>query len=129
VGGDAKNSMKIEISCACKIFILEDNHERIRWFRERMPKATIVSTAEDAIAILSQGSFDFCFLDHDLCFNDAAFPDRPGSGERVAHYLAQKGFVGSAVIHSVNEIGAMRMKARLHHAQIAPFGTFEVSLV
>ena len=64
-----------------------------------------------------------------LCFNDAAFPDRPGSGERVAHYLAQKGFVGSAVIHSVNEIGAMRMKARLHQAQIAPFGTFEVSLV
>jgi hypothetical protein len=94
----------------------------------QIPKATIASTAEDALAILSQGSFDFCFLDHDLCFNDAAFPDRPGSGERVAHYLAQKGFVGRTVIHSVNEIGAIRMKARLHQAQIAPFGTFEVSV-
>lgn len=121
--------MKIEISRAWKIFILEDSPERIRWFRERMPDATIVSTAEDALAILSQGSFDFFFLDHDLCFNDAAFPDKPGSGERVAHYLAQKGFAGSAVIHSVNELGATRMRARLRQAKIAPFGTFDISLV
>ena len=120
--------MKIEIPRAWNVFILEDSHDRIRWFLERIPKATIVSTAEDALATLSQRSFDFCFLDHDLCFNDAAFPDRRGSGERVAHYLAQNGFVGRAVIHSVNEIGAMRMKARLHQAQIAPFGTFEVSV-
>jgi len=120
--------MKIEIPRAWNVFILEDSPERIRWFRERVPEATIVSTAEDALAILSQRSFDFCFLDHDLCFNDAAFPDRRGSGERVAHYLAQKGFVGRTVIHSVNEVGAMRMKARLHQAQIAPFGTFDVSV-
>jgi len=121
--------MKIEILRAWGIFILEDNDQRIQWFRERLPQATIALTAEDALAILSQGSFDFCFLDHDLCFNDAAFPDRPGSGERVAHYLARKGFGGGALIHSVNEIGAMKMKARLPQAQIAPFGTFEVSLV
>ncbi len=120
--------MKIEIPRAWNIFILEDSHERIRWFRERIPEATIVSTAEDALAILSQRSFDFCFLDHDLCFNDAAFPDRRGSGERVAHYLAQKGFAGRVVIHSVNEIGAMKMKSCLRHARIAPFGTFEVSV-
>jgi hypothetical protein len=48
--------------------------------------------------------------------------------ERMTSVI-RSGFVGSAVIHSVNEVGAMRMKARLQQAQIAPFGTFEVSLV
>ena len=39
VGTDGKKSMNIEISCAWKIFILEDSNERIRWFRERMGDA------------------------------------------------------------------------------------------
>jgi hypothetical protein len=123
--------MKIEIPRAWNIFILEDSHERIRWFRERIPEATIVSTAEELRTHWpsSLRGHSTCFLDHDLCFNDAAFPDRRGSGERVAHYLAQKGFAGRAVIHSVNEIGAMKMKSCLRHARIAPFGSFEISLV
>jgi hypothetical protein len=45
---------------------------------------------------------------------------------RVAHYVAQNGFAGQIVIHSVNEQGAAEMKRWLPKAELHPFGSFEI---
>jgi hypothetical protein len=67
------------------------------------------------------------FLDHDLNWHDAA-GRKPGSGVRIAHFLEQRRFAGRIVIHSVNEEGAGEMKDLLPHAELLPFGTFEIDL-
>lgn len=44
-------------------------------------------------------------LDHDLCFEDAAFPDAgPESGQRVARFLAATRFQGSGSTDAVGEV-------------------------
>ena len=117
----------MRIAETAKVFVLEDSPERIAWFRQRIPRAVVASNAEHALALLDEQTFDVCFLDHDLNFSDVAFPDtRPGSGQRVAHYLAQERFSGIVVIHSVNEAGARAMKSHLPQSHVMPFGTFEL---
>lgn len=117
----------MRIAETAKVFVLEDSPERIAWFRQRIPQAIVASNAEQALALLDEETFDVCFLDHDLNFSDVAFADaRPGSGKRVAHYLAQQRFPGIVVIHSVNEAGARAMKNHLPQSRVMPFGTFEL---
>jgi hypothetical protein len=73
-------------------------------------------------------SLDVVLLDHDLEWGDVA-GQKPGSGVRVAHFLAKSGFQGQVVIHSVNESGAAHMKRLLPQATVAPFGVFSIELV
>lgn len=54
---------------------------------------------------------------------------KPGSGVRVAYFLAQIRFAGRVVIHSVNDEGAAEMKYWLPDAEVHPFGTFEIEIV
>jgi hypothetical protein len=107
------------------VFVLEDNQERIAWFRKRVPQAIIVENASEAMVLLAQGDFKMAFLDHDLGDIDAAYPDR-FQGKEVAQYLACSNFSGIVVIHSLNTAGAKAMKAHLKDARIVPFGTFEI---
>lgn len=117
----------MRIAETAKVFVLEDSPERVAWFRQRLPQATFASNAEQALALLEDQKFDVCFLDHDLNCSDVAFPDtRPGSGQRVVHYLAQERFSGIVVIHSVNEAGARAMNSHLPQSHVMPFGTFEL---
>lgn len=110
------------------VFIVEDSRVRLQWFLERLAKARYSSTVEDALPMLSLLDDDaFLFLDHDLNWHDAA-GRKPGSGVRIAHYLAQRGFSGRIVIHSVNEEGSAEMKRLLPHAEVYPFGSFEIDL-
>jgi hypothetical protein len=70
------------------------------------------------------------FLDHDLCWQDAAYSERKhGNGKEAPRYLAWWGFKGMVIIHSVNEDGAQAMKSYLPQARVAPFGTFELETV
>jgi len=108
------------------VFILEDSGKRLQWFFERLTNAMYSSNVEDALPLLaSLHNNAFIFLDHDLHWRDAA-GHKPGSGLRVAHFLAKSGFKGRVVIHSVNEQGAAEMKHCLPHAELRPFGTFEI---
>jgi hypothetical protein len=79
---------------------------------------------------LEGDGFDLVFLDHDLCWQDAAYSERKhGNGKEAARYLAWMGFKGMVIIHSVNEDGAEAMKTYLPQARVAPFGTFELEAV
>jgi hypothetical protein len=113
------------------VFVLEDDQQRMARFNEWIPNARFASNVEDALPILALlGEDAVLFLDHDLCFADAAYPDaRPGSGQRVAKFIASIGFRGSVYVHSVNERGAAAMKKHLPQAVLAPFGTFIIELV
>ena len=118
--------MKLTISIrrGARVFLLDDDDVRIKWFLERLISITIAKEAPDAIAILySYPLFDFVFLDHDL----GLFTGTEGDGLQVAQHLARRGFDGhNTVIHSTNAAGASAMKESLKCATVAPFGQFEI---
>ena len=112
-----------------KVLVLEDAPERIVWFKERVPDAVYVATAEDAIQALTQQEFRVIFLDHDLHWTHAA--DNAivkGTGKEVAMHLKKTGFRGIVVIHSKNEDGARVMLKILPGAKVARFGEFEIAV-
>lgn len=110
-----------------RVFVLDDTEDRLRWFRERLPKMQCAKTARQAIEILSEEQFDLIFLDHDLSFMDAADITRQfDNGKEVARFLAIKKFAGKVVIHSKNEEAAQIMAKTLPQAEIARFDEFEI---
>jgi hypothetical protein len=89
----------------------------------------VAKDAESALNLLATNLFRVAFLDHDLGFMNAAYPDRlQGNGKEVARYMTRTSFPGLVVIHSVNESGAGAMKKLLKNATLAPFGTFEIKI-
>jgi hypothetical protein len=120
----------IRLPADAQVFILEDSGTRLKWFFERLNTLSVQysSSVEDALSKLIHLDREaFVFLDHDLCWRDAA-GHKPGSGVRVAHFLAKNGLAGRIVIHSVNEEGSAEMKKWLPKAAIHPFGTFEIEI-
>jgi hypothetical protein len=112
-----------------RVFVLDDAEERLGWFRERMPKMRWAKTAEAALEILATEEFDLVFLDHDLSWEDAGFPDRQhGNGKEIARFLARTSFAGRVIIHSKNEDGVNVMAQFLPAAKIERFGDFDISL-
>jgi CheY-like chemotaxis protein len=116
--------MRLTIPRGARVFLLDDDDVRIKWFLERLTSITVAKEAPDAIAILDcYPPFDFVFLDHDL----GLFTGTEGDGLQVARHLARRGFDGhSTVIHSTNAVGAAAMKEALKSATVAPFGQFEI---
>lgn len=109
------------------VFILEDNAERIAWFRQQLPSATIVETVADAKAVLETKTFDVYFLDRDL--GGQVYTADANSGHEIAQWLAAHGNAGdNVVIHSWNAPGAQRMNALLPHARRQRFGTFTIEV-
>jgi Cyclic-phosphate processing Receiver domain len=110
------------------VFILEDDLQRLAWFRQRIPHAVVAKTSDHALEILKNHRFDTVFLDHDLSEIDAYNPNRlHGNGKEVARFLAWSKFPGRVIIHSVNELGAAVMKSYLKTATVLPFGSFEIT--
>lgn len=112
------------------MFVLDDSDERILWFKRRIPEATFAKTSTEALKIMRNGQFKVVFLDHDLSFMDAGFPNRQHSnGKEVARFLLIWKFSGMVIIHSLNPDGARAMKAYLKDARLAPFGTFDIEVI
>jgi hypothetical protein len=107
-----------------RVFLLDDDDFRIKWFFERLTSITVAKEAPDAIAILDiYPPFDFIFLDHDL----GLFTGTEGDGLQVAKHLAARGFDGrNTFIHSTNQNGAAGMRRTLPNATVVPFGQFEI---
>jgi hypothetical protein len=127
-----KSVLRVRIPEAARVLVLDDDPKRLEWFRGSVGAATghtptCCTTVDGLIHELESGEFDVVFLDHDLCWLDAAYSERKhGNGKEAARYLAWMGFKGMVVIHSVNEDGAQAMKSYLPQARVAPFGTFEL---
>lgn len=111
-----------------RVFVLDDTEDRLCWFRKRMPQMRSAKTAKAAIEILASEEFDMVFLDHDLSFLDAGFPERMhDNGKEVARFLAIRKFAGKIVIHSKNEDGVRVMAKTLPQATIARFDSFDIA--
>lgn len=100
-----------------RIFILEDDHERIKTFRRKLigHELTVVENAQDAITVLSNDqAFDVMFLDHDLGGQQMMACDDKNTGSEVVRWMLpnQKVYC-PVIIHSLNTPAAMDMKSRL----------------
>lgn len=121
----------VDVPKGARVFLLEDNSERIAWFQRRIPELCLAMSADGAIRVLENyGPFDIMFLDHDL--GDLDYEDQTrtvGNGTEVAQYIAEHNdHPGLGVlIHSWNREGAKRMKSYIKHASLAPFGQFEIA--
>jgi CheY-like chemotaxis protein len=120
--------MTFHILADWRIFVLDDTDDRISWFRSKLPHVRFAKTCDEALEILSSEKFDIVFLDHDLSWMDAGFPDRlHGNGKEVARYLARTQFPGKIVIHSRSE-QVEAMTKILPQSVIARFGEFDITL-
>jgi CheY-like chemotaxis protein len=125
-----KSSNAFHVPDHWRVFVLDDTEDRLRWFRQHLPGVTVrtAKTAREGIAILEAESFDLVFLDHDLSFMDAGFPDRQfGNGKEVARYLAIKKFAGQVVIHSHAEVASVMAKI-LPQAQRCRFDALDLTV-
>lgn len=107
-----------------RIFILEDNQERIEAFKKYLNshELTIVSEALEAIKLLEKDlNYDFIFLDHDLGGQIFVNVAEENTGSTVARYLTDKEIKGNIIIHSFNPIGAKNMLNYLPNAYYVPF--------
>jgi CheY-like chemotaxis protein len=132
---DKKSALRVRVPEGTRVLVLDDDPKRLDWFRGSVGEATghaptCCTTVDEMIRDLEGDEFDLVFLDHDLCWQDAAYSERKhGNGKEAARYLAWMGFKGMVIIHSVNEDGAEAMKTYLPQARVAPFGTFELEAV
>jgi len=109
-----------------KIFILEDDDNRIRQFRKNFTNAelTITKNSKDAIKILrKQLPYDYLFLDHDLGDKRMTRSDE-NTGYEVAQWLSKNALKKPKLglyIHSLNTPGAKNMRGVLGYGSLVPF--------
>lgn len=115
-----------------KVFLLEDDSRRHRWFVERF-KGDFIHVAknvEQAFKLLNEHSYDAIFLDHDLHpeHYSSTTPDDERTGFAIASWLAanpakQPG--STILVHTRNADGAIRMVEEMRRggrsAEYVPF--------
>jgi CheY-like chemotaxis protein len=92
-----------------KIFILEDDPNRVKWFKENLVSDDLHITefAEEAMEWLRSTKFDAVFLDHDLGGDQMVSSNVWNTGSTVAqmiHETENKDL--TVIIHSYNPSGA-----------------------
>lgn len=122
------------------VFVLDDDVRRHRYFKKRF-KGDLIEIAEDveeAKNVLSTGSFDAIFLDHDLLphhYESNEHDDFSRTGYAIAEWLSDnKDFHRSStiIVHTRNADGGLRMveKLRKHGRQVeyVPFPLLEAKI-
>lgn len=109
-----------------KILILEDDQNRIQFFKNKLKKHDVYffDNVKDAIsAVELMEAFETFFLDHDL--DDRIYVDsnEENTGFQFAKYLAEKEVEAQFIIHSMNPQGAQNIKNMLPSASVIPFST------
>lgn len=107
-----------------RIFVLEDEEFRVKFFVERFRRheLKVANNSTDAINYLIEIVFDYVFMDNDL-------GEGNGEGVDVAKFLKEnyKNSNNHAVIvvHSWNSAAAVKIKSYLPKSIIAPFNTVD----
>lgn len=103
-----------------RVFILEDDPLRMKWFRMRLHTHEITHADSCTQVDRFQPPYDFLFLDHDL--GGRAMSQHEDNGEQFAKLIRDKinGHC-TVVVHSFNPDGAQNIRAALGPAFIAPF--------
>lgn len=111
-----------------KIFILEDDMERMVYFREWFEDFEIdhAEDAEPAIRMLGSTKYDAIFLDHDLGGKVYVDSGDPNTGFQVAKSIPKGPNADTpTIVHSMNPVGAKNMLSVLTTSQKGhiPFST------
>lgn len=118
-----------------KIFILEDDNDRIMFFKWYFQDSTfelfIATNAFEAKDVFEKNApFDILFLDHDLGGLTYVSSEEKNTGYQFAKFLKNKDLSKSnIVIHSVNYKGALNMLSLLPTATYIPFTTLTNMLI
>ena len=106
-----------------RVFLLDDDVRRHRWFKNRFKGdyIEIASNVKEAQELLSTGSYDAIFLDHDLHpeHYNADSTDDKRTGYAIAAWLCSNPELQRAstiLVHTRNADGAMRMVGELRRA-------------
>jgi len=96
------------------IFLLEDDKNRIKWFRKHWPNMLHADNPVDGLRILQENDdFEFIFLDHDL---GGAYTRGPqGDGIDLAKDMARLQLHTNVkvIVHSLNPVGARNIANEL----------------
>lgn len=95
-----------------KIFVLEDNSERIEWFRNMFKgnELYITKDTKKALRQISKNRYDIIFLDHDLGNDDLALTGREVARQMKKQRMAKNTPV---VLHSKNPHNRRKMLRHL----------------
>lgn len=125
-----------------RVFIAEDQQERIQWFKKKLVNlySDIVTSPGAGVELLQYqkqlgAPYDIVFLDHDA-IREFIQPGDPQFHLKtffpVAQELARQQFNGTVIIHSFNVPGAIKMQFLLGRtAKVAriQFGMFDIEVV
>lgn len=122
-----------------KIFLLDDDRRRHRWFKKRFEgdEIDIAEKAADAIPFLKKNSYDAIFLDHDLLPHhyESDEHDDENTGYAVALWLSKNTNLQNAatlIIHTRNSDAGMRMIQCLRDtgrsAEYVPFPLLDIKI-
>jgi len=108
------------------ILVIEDNPERIKWFRTQFNPSDQVWFSIDsksAIKLISEVDFDLIFFDHDLGGEQNVNSSNENTGYQVAKYMREKNYnmTAKVIIHSLNRYGALNIKSLIPSSKICPF--------
>ena len=106
---------------AISVMLLDDDRRRHRWFQKRFSgdHVDIAATVEEAKTILSTGSYDAIFLDHDLLphhYESNDHDDFGSTGYAIAEFLKENPALHPAatiIVHTRNADAAISMVEKL----------------
>jgi hypothetical protein len=125
----------IKIPEHTSVLVVDDNEDRLRWFKIKYPEVKLAETPMIARILLGRANFSLVFLDHD-CVPGFVDPQDPDFETKTFWSVAQKLMDSTAVVvvHSGNPAGARRMAALLRERPfgetfVYPIGTFEIEIL
>jgi len=106
------------------VMLLDDDERRHRWFRKRFTGDTvdIAENVEEAKELLSHGSYDAIFLDHDLLphhYESNDHDDFASTGYAIAEFLNDRPELQRAstiIVHTRNADAAIPMVMKLRES-------------
>lgn len=122
-----------------KIFLLDDDRRRHRWFQKRFEgdELDIAETVADAKPFLQNNSYDAIFLDHDLLPHHYKSDehDDENTGYAIALWLSENTEFQSAatlIIHTRNSDAGIRMveclRKKGRNVEYVPFPLLDIKI-
>jgi hypothetical protein len=112
-----------------RIFIFEDDHERLRWFHAQLKGHNVdwadqIETAKMVLA--SEREWDVVFFDHDMIFEFTNSDGTENNGYKLAIWCVENDIkIKQSIVHSHNPDGAMKiantLRALYNDVTVAPF--------
>jgi len=115
------------------IFLLEDDYDKYKWFKEQWPELLYATNVTDAVELLQDNDdIDVIFLDYDLSMAYSIMRGSPGTGLELAEEMVKLGLHTNTriVIHSSSYSGAESIAKALasthNNVTIQPYNYLQV---